>query len=701
MPESEVKKGNRAPFQNAKQRKTVHRVLNRFNDMKMARSDQGDSRWDEWDRLSRNIPSGEPKEEWMANVFVPFVLSTILAILSEITSRRTRWKLRPVTKEDEPKVDTLEAITEYTMEKGQFDDESFKRDMDKLTYGTAVWKEIYREERRVIRTRIIEADGKERTESQDIKEFSDVYGMHIPLRNFYLDDAATEIRNARDCLERKVMDIRDFKIQYSKYKISDKVKEWGFIKPSISEAQVQNLPEGGDTNIEGAYNPTAILKDFQVEVLEYWNKPQDEHIVVANGILVTDEPNPYDHKQLPYAIDLCIPVPNRWTGMGIPELLYPHQEEMNTWRNMGLDQAKIAIHKPVIMDGMTVLDEDEYKLRPGAILTSEGGRATVLDIPMPDANYHTMMEEIRQDARIASGLDVRFAEATMTKGNDTATEVLRLQEASLRRIGLITKQLEIRALPRIGMMRTMNIQQFYQDPLRVQQLVTDADQIRLDETTGRAELKASNRTIRVQKEGRIGYDFKDLKPEDIRGNFDVYVEPQSTQPMSEAVLAKRLNVAINTVLQSEVALQVVDVSELFRHYFKSLSLPSYIVKDILPTDSEADHGSAQEENQDMAGGSEVPPTQNPSLQHTAVHLSYIYQLDEQGQQTGAYTPHFDPLPTPIKQIFFKHIQGEQQQHKVKGNVKADRARTPNRVQGTGTQTVQGGGEVEAVGEGVM
>lgn len=697
MPE-EDKKSYKLPRQKVKDRKTVQRVLNRLELMKMTRKNHGDDMWDTWDRLYLSIPAREPEEAWMANVFVPFVNSTVLAILSEITSRRTRWKLLPVTAEDDDKVDTVSAVTEFTMEKGQWDDESFKRDTDKLIYGTSVWKEVYREDSRGIREKNPKT---EKITTKDETLFNDVYGHHVPLRSFYLDDRARDIRTARDCIERTVMDIDDFKRKYKKYKGSSKVRSMKFHRATASDETIDNIPPGGDTTEEGAYIPTTEVKDNEVEVIEYWNKPRDEKIVVANGVLVVEEPNPYDHKQLPYAMDVCIPRPNSAYGTGVCELLYPLQEEMNTYRNMGLDQSKLAVHQPIIMDGMTVLDETEYKLRPGAIISTDGGSASPLGIPEPSQNYHTMMEQIRQDARVASGLDVRFAEGVNVAGNDTATEVVRLQEASLRRIGLITKVLEIRCLQRIGMLRTANIQQFYKDPLKVEQVVTDGDNITTDTVTGEPKLKKTYRTIRTHQEGKAAYSFKEIKPEDIRGNFDVYVVPQSTQPMSEAVLVKRLNVALNTVLQSEVALEVVDVAELFKIFFKHLNLPQSIVRDVLKLDEEVDYGLAEEENERMAGGESVPATPNPSMKHTTLHLAKVYQLDEQGRPTGIFTEEFQSLPTETRRIFQKHIEGELKQHAVKGNVPSDKARTQNRAQGSGTQTVRGGGEVEASGEGVF
>ena len=139
-----------------------------------------------------------------------------------------------------------------------------------MIYGTSIWKEYYREDRRVIRTRKVNKNGKETITSKDIREFNDVHGKHIPIRNFYLDDRATEIRFARDCIEREVVDIRDFKTRYSKYKLSKRVKEWGFIKPIISEKKIKNVTTGGDVNEDGSIYLKTRIKEDQANVSREW-----------------------------------------------------------------------------------------------------------------------------------------------------------------------------------------------------------------------------------------------------------------------------------------------------------------------------------------------------------------------------------------------------------------------------------------------
>ena len=690
-------KNDQKPKQTKKNSALAAFITNRMSDMKMYRN-EFDTNWDTYDRLYLSYPASEPPETWMANVFVPMTMSTVLAILSEITARRTRWRLLPTSPDDETKVDTLSAITDYTMDKGNWDHESFKRDLDKLIYGTSVWKEVYREDRRVIRKRTFVNDGGEKKEkiiTQDVKEFNDVYGKHIPIRQFYLDDQSTEIRNARDCIERTIADIRDFKTRYSKYRNANKVKEWGFVKPVISEKEIQNIPAGGDTNMEGDYTPLAQLKDNQVEVIEYWSKPDDRHVIMANGIIVVDEPNPYEHKQLPYAIDVAIPRPNCAYGIGIPQLLESSNEEQNTIHNMLIDAGKLDINTPSVVGGMTVLDENEMQLRPGGVFpVDDVNQWKQVQQKGLVASHFQLLEEVKQGSRVAAGLDVRFAEASAPGGSgDTATEVIRLQEASLRRIGLLNKILELHCLHRIGWLRTANIQQFYRDPLKVEMVIDDEGNIVLDELTGKPKYKKSPRNIRFQKEGSAEYSFQEVTPEQIRANVDVQVVPQSTQPMSQAVLVKRLTTSIQTILSYPQALEVVDITELFKQWFKQLDLPMSIVKKTLKG-NESGVTQAVDETQAMAGGEKVPPTPNPSEKHTAIHLAFVYEMME-GRPSGNYTQHFLELDKDKQKIILDHIDGEERQQAAKGNIEYPSARTPGVPQGMGTQTNNAGQEVEA------
>ncbi len=694
--EQKSKTGQR-PKQSRKAQDMVRWVDKRFQAMKENRGRVEDDFWDTADRLYRNDPAGEPQENWQANIVVPFVNSVILAILSEITENRMRYKVIPVTSADQQKAETIQAITDFTMDKGRWDDESFKRDLDKLLYGTSIWKEIYREDRRVLRKRIFNKEtGKDEVETKDIKEFNDVYGKHVPIRDFYLDDKATDIREARDCVERQIMDINDFKTRWSKYKTSKKVKKWGFLKPSISEKKIHDIPSGGNLNRENEFIPVSDIKNNEVEILEYWNRPKDMHVIVANGILVVEEPIPYDHKQLPYAMDIAIPMPNSAYGQGIPRMLEGVQEELNTLHNQMLDETHLSIHKPILMGGMTILDEDEYQLRPKAIIpVDDVGQTRELQMTGVTANHFQMFEEVKQTGRIAAGLDVRFAEGVSPKGTETATEIIRLQESSLRRIGLLVKMLKIKCLPRIGMLRTSNIQQFYKDPLRVELITNDGNQIQLNEKSGKAKFKKTNRTIRTQKEGSDEFDFREITSEDVRGNFDTQVISQSTRPPDAAVLAKRLNTALQTVLAFPPALEIVDIEALFKHFFKSIDLPTSIVKDTLRESEESDFELANEENVDMANGQTIPPTSNPSLKHTAIHAAFMFQIDQNGRPTGQETERFQNLSQKKRGSFLDHYQGELDQQAAKGNVSAQAvARTPNQSRGMGTQEVGGGQEVE-------
>lgn len=680
----------------------AQRVQDRSQRMKEGRERQGDKMWDKWDQLYRSEPTSEPPEDWMANVFVPFVMSVELAILAEITARRPRWKVLPRSQEDSKKAETIQAITDYTMDKGNWDDEFFKFTQEKIHYGTAVWKEVYREDRRVIREKVKLKNGRRKFKTKDIREFQDVYGYHVPLRNFYLDDRViTEgMRGAEDCLERKTMRIDLFRTRFAKYRRSKKVKTWGEVKPELTDEQIKNFPPGGDTTPDSGFSPIEPLREDEVEVLDYWNKLNDEHVIVANGIVIVNEPNPYDHKQLPYTIDVAIPKPQSSYGMGIPQVLEPPQEELNTYHNMMIDEAKLNISKPTFMGGNSLIDEDEWQVRPKLIIpVDDVDQIKEATVGGPGVEAFRMFEEIKQTIRTAAGLDVRFAEATSPSGGvDTATEVIRLQEASLRRIGLFMKIMDIRALPRIARLRTMNIMQYYSEPLRVEQILGKNNEVIIDEVTGKPKVKKVLRKIRLDNEGKTNYDFMDIEPDMVRSaDVDIKIVPQSTQPLSQAVIAKRLNTFLNTVLSFPPAMQQVNMNALIREVLKSIELPMAIAREVIPEQEGDDLELAADENEALKKGENIPSTTNPSVKHTTIHAAFIYKIDENGRLLGGFTETFQGLPSEAKSLFLNHYQGELTQHESKGTISAEgKFRGVGSTGGTGTQETAGG-EIDTQG----
>jgi hypothetical protein len=317
--------------------------------------------------------------------------------------------------------------------------------------------------------------------------------------------------------------------------------------------------------------------------------------------------------------------------------------------------------------------------------------------------HMSMFEEIKQTIRTAAGLDVRFAEATSPGGGtDTATEVLRLQEASLRRIGLFQKMLTVRAIPRIAKLRASNIMQFYRDPLRVEVVMGPHKEVVMDEVTGKPKFKKVNRRIRVDNEKGVNYEFKEIDPEEIRYiDFDVRVVGQTTQPHSQAIIAKRVNTALQTVLAYPQAIEIVDLTELMRQFMKALDLPMHIVRDVINQPENNDISLAAEENKLMGSGEKIPATTNPSEKHTAIHGAYIYKLDELGRQVGGFTETFSALPPEAKEAFLNHYQGELKQHAAKGRISAEgAARGARGPGGTGGQSTNGGEGVINTQEGI-
>ena len=83
--------------------------------------------------------------------------------------------------------------------------------------------------------------------------------------------------------------------------------------------------------------------DNVIMIREYWE--DDRLIEVANDeIVIHDGENPYDDKEKPYVTTVCFPVEYSPWGKGYGHVAKGGQEEVNSWRNLTLRQARFNVH---------------------------------------------------------------------------------------------------------------------------------------------------------------------------------------------------------------------------------------------------------------------------------------------------------------------------------------------------------------------
>jgi hypothetical protein len=246
------------------------------------------------------------------------------------------------------------------------------------------------------------------------------------------------------------------------------------------------------------------------ELIEYWE--DDRVVTIANrNIVIRDEENPYRHGKKPFVRLVDQAVPHEFLGIGELEPIESLQYELNDRRNQRMDNITLILNRMWKVKNGANVDEDELVSDAGGVVHTDD-MAGIDSLQMPDVTSSSYNEEtlIKGDIQQTTGVsDFTRGVGSESLGNDTATGISLIQEAGNARFRLKIRNLES-AIEHIGRMMVSLNEQFLSE----------------------------EKAIRIM--GDNGFEWLNVKPEDLKGNFDVIVQSGSTLPSNEAVERKQI-----------------------------------------------------------------------------------------------------------------------------------------------------------------
>lgn len=675
----------------------------------------------EWERGRKQwegLRSDRRDDEWQSNHFVPITSSIVESALSEVIDETPRPLILPRGSEDIPKVTVMSHIFDYTWDISDSDLEFEDIIHDAFTEGTGIGQEYFFSDIRRIKTKRTPA-AKDSTdpnwEEEDMVDYNDCYLECVKNDDFFIDESARGFRGpyaARDCIRRYIMHIDDFR-QFFKGPVWDPLGNAKYVQP------------GGDTNYYEWYTPPqGIDHSKYVEVLWYWSvKPGDWLCVVANDVMVVMGPNPYKHKQLPFARAIDIKRTHKFYGKGEAALLESIQDEINLLRRMIIDRNHLDIDKMFIGSNKLNLSEEDLIARPhGFIPSDDPGSVKAVEYGDIPRSVELSLSHLQDDATIVTGINPR-AQALPTAG--TATEAAILKESTLKRIRLKVRRIETEFLTRIARLRVSNILQFYPEP-KLEAIIgeqgTDDYKKQVADLQAKGllvtnekgqQFKKTYRQIRLQnvdlvpnEQGNFqeksiqGFSFFDANPDYFlpkRGGYDIKFAAGSTIPISKPLLQSKATEMYDRLIQ--LAINVPNT-------YSPVKLGDYLIKinDINPSDFHVDSQQtgqddtqtarlqmaiklANTENDLMVRGKAIPPTAFAPPQHTLIHVEFTR------------SPTFQNFgkDDPRVKIFMEHIVGEiaAQQERQNGTSTAppDQSANGNPTQPTPSTSQNGGNKM--------
>lgn len=703
-----------------REEKELHHVYDRFRDMKEAQSrtdaekewDNGEKAWDQYEKAIEKL------DDWQAKYYVPITTAVVESILSEMIDQAPQPIVLPRSEEDKPKAVVMKHAFDYTWEIGNGNEELEHVLKDCLIYGDGFAQEYYWKDTRTIK--ILKNIGKDKKgkkfedyEEVEKYDYDDCYMESVSPFELYFDERARSINRgpyrARDAIRRYVMKLEDAR-QFFKGDIWDPMGNMRFVR------------SGGDTNWYSFFKPPEDMnhKD-EVEVLWYWGRqPEDWLKIVINDVLIKAGPNPYRHKQLPFAKTEDVKRPHKFYNKGEPKLLDSIQKETNTMRRMLTDRNHLDIDKMWLVSRNESYSEEETMTRPhGVIRVDDPANYKSVEYQDVSQSFFLNMAELNKDAVRVTGAEERF-QSVKTPGTATAAAIEK--ESVQRRIKAKLHRMENGFLVDIGRMRASNIIQFYSQP-KLEKIVGEAGTKEYQTLVATAQRKGllvnidgkphieKYKTIRIEgkqlvgdEKGEIrekpqpGFSFFEMRPKDFvpsaEDGFDIRFLAGSTMPVSKALMAKQTQDAVAQLMPLATAGVGYDPVKLGDDLLRSLDKdPNEYhaekpAEDLSMAQRDMSVNLAIKENEEFTNGGAIPPLGTPfaTPDHSMIHVSFLY------------SPQAREWPDEKYQMLVKHIMGEIESQKQRAGAATmmgqGQGNLPNQS-GTTPESPQGGAPAPA------
>jgi len=554
-------------------------------------------------------------EEWRSTMTVPLTHGMIETVVAEYADSQPKSFIDAGQEAYTEGAKIIKDIEKYTLMKGdaELEDNIAYRSMG--MYGTVVAWEYYREDPVIIKElKAVDKNGVKTWDIYETTEFNDPYRKVLSPWDFYPHEAATTMNNMIDCIRRETFELHVFKNIYKKYKASETVTA------------------GGETDQkEPNPRPTGDSGKAMVEVLHYYNKPEDTYWIVANGVLLNEfeAALPDDHKMLPFAEGCYLKRLNHFWGLSLAEIIAGTQSELNTLRRLRMDRAKLNIAKVFLISERADIDDDELLVRPGLRINVQDPNNSVKTLDFSDTGMSAYKEEdaLLEDARLGTGVSNPSMASTT---GATATESAIVKESTLKRVRAGMNIYRITFTNRLGRLRLANILAYYRDPVRVNE-VTGKD--------GKLKTYAIYRQIQVEDPKTGALSSITVSPDEIRGEYHYRTQSMSSIPLSKALEEQRSEMLFDRFIQ----LPVVDPTKAVKWLMKKHNEEaSDVLMDNIDT---AGPELAEEENARMMQGGQLPGTIGATPEHTAKHMLFI--------EANAWT-----ISPNIDAIFTAHVNAE-------------------------------------------
>ncbi len=470
-----------------------------------------DDKWLRWYKTYRGIVPKLPEgEEDRSNLHIPYTYSTVdtvrAKLLTACFANRPYVSFVPKDADDVENAKNMETLVDSQMNRTdvEFMVRMYQLFTDMLIYGGCPYEVGWRYEPRKIKRKVPMVDesgillGYEEQEIE-VVNWDDPDFQPFMIDDLYPDPEGTSIDDCSWVIRRRYITRKELeaKIDEGIYKVKD-LEAINQAGDRISEGKQDRLAAIGAAD---AYADEADVGGRRYELLEMW---EDDRVttVINRTEVIRDEENPFWHGKKPFGFAKFDPLNGEFYGISLVEVIEHLQAELNTTRNQRIDATSQTINRMwIVLKGMG-LEPADLVSRPNGIIWVDSMEEVPKEVEFKPPDPAAYQEE--------SIIKADIQEATSTyneaRGAPSDTKRTATENAIRERSTNIRFETKLRIFEALGLKRLG----FFYDQLN-QQFIDDIRSIRISGEDG-------------------GYDWQEMRPEDIAGRFEYQPAGSSIEP---------------------------------------------------------------------------------------------------------------------------------------------------------------------------
>ncbi|MES2006864.1 MAG: hypothetical protein V4436_02015 [Patescibacteria group bacterium] len=414
---------------------------------------------DDWTkRWNGYIPPMSPLlDNTQSNIFINFTRNAIIGYLSKVAMSPVKAHIIAVNKKngmsDQKIADLFEDLNQYSLNAENAPKKFMEAAIECVTKGTVVVYEGYMRTEQEMKTPIKfdQTTGEIEYKKEKRVLFDNCYQQVVPLEDFYiLNPFEPEIQKQPKVIWRKITSRSEAETEFEHY------KNWEYVRPGNYTIASEVMTFYRNTLM------SELLPD-QVEILRYYCKIKNRHMVIVNGVLLYDGPIPFKDGDYPFAKTINEPFAvDFFYGNGSPNKYMGEQDLINTFINAMADKTINSLTVTGLSSDLDDVIEDDV-LEVGKFRkVGDIDKWKWWEAPAVNTGEMNMFNQVMSLARESGSTDA--GQLTTPRGGKVQTrQVLLKQQELMQKLSFNMNFLEDLERDRTKL-RLSHILQFYSIP---------------------------------------------------------------------------------------------------------------------------------------------------------------------------------------------------------------------------------------------